>query len=116
MKHLGRLYLTTPALYERDFEEGGFQWLDCKDGDCTYSFLRRGARQTVLAVFNFGKDPVKDYVVPVEGSRRAIPLVDSGWERFGGTLPETSAPLPIKSGGLLLDLEPFSGKLFRLAR
>ncbi len=69
----------------------------------------------MLAVFNFGKDSEEDYFVPVEGFQYAVPLVDRNWERSGGTLPETSAPLPVKSGGLLLSLEPFSGKLFRLS-
>ncbi len=115
IKHLNRLYLTTPALYEQDFESEGFEWLDCREGDCVYSFLRRGKRQTVLAVFNFGNTPVENNLLSVKRYRYAAPLVDSNWERFGGTLPETSAPIPVKSGGLFLNLEPFSGKLFLLS-
>jgi 1,4-alpha-glucan branching enzyme len=54
-RDLLQLYRNTPALWKRDFEPGGFQWVDFRDADAgTVSLLRWGEARDrpVLAVFN----------------------------------------------------------------
>lgn len=35
---LNKLYLSTPALYEKDYDREGFEWLDChRENDCIYA-------------------------------------------------------------------------------
>ena len=53
---LNHLYRNTPALYERDCEPSGFEWVDCHDSDnSVLSFLRWGKspEDVVLVVCNF---------------------------------------------------------------
>lgn len=114
MKQLGQIYQAAPALYEKDFDRDGFLWLDCKEGNCVYSFIRRGKRQTVLAIFNFADVICDNYTLKLDEYDAASPILDSNWERFGGTLSETHKQIMIENGRFTLNLEPFSGKLFML--
>jgi 1,4-alpha-glucan branching enzyme len=65
---LNRLYRELPALHAIDFEEGGFQWIDCHD-----------ASQSVLSYVRWGKDGSFVVVilnftpVPREGYRLGVP-------------------------------------------
>jgi 1,4-alpha-glucan branching enzyme len=71
---LNRFYRSEPALFERDFEDGGFEWIDVNDAEhSTLSFLRRGrGGAVVVAAFNFTP-------VPRENVRLGVP-VDGAWE------------------------------------
>lgn len=50
---LNLVYKTEPALYTRDFEEAGFEWIDCSDN-----------RHSVVAFIRRGKDP-SDFLIAV---------------------------------------------------
>ncbi len=115
-KALNSLLLSSPALYKLDYQREGFRWLDCREGDCVYAFLRSSERQTLLAIFNFSHTAKEEYQVKLDGFRSAELLLDSNWERFGGTTKETNAKMPLKKGALQLTLERFSGKLFCLRK
>jgi 1,4-alpha-glucan branching enzyme len=54
VRDLNRFYRTHPALFQRDFNNDGFQWVDCCDSDkSVLSFLRRSADgQWLLVVIN----------------------------------------------------------------
>jgi 1,4-alpha-glucan branching enzyme len=56
VRDLNRFYRATPALFERDFDASGFEWIDHEDaGRSVLSFVRKGAdgRSLVLVVSNF---------------------------------------------------------------
>jgi 1,4-alpha-glucan branching enzyme len=70
IRDLNRLYADTPALYERDAEAAGFQWLVSDDAEnSVIAWARRGenADQIVVVVSNFTP-------VPREGYRLGVPL------------------------------------------
>ena len=53
-------YRAEPALHERDFEPGGFRWIDCNDNENSVVSLVRYARDRddfVVMVFNFTPVP-----------------------------------------------------------
>ncbi|NJN05916.1 MAG: 1,4-alpha-glucan branching enzyme, partial [Rhodobacteraceae bacterium] len=55
VRDLNTLLRESPALYQRDFESGGFQWIDCSDQDASViSFLRWGhdGRDVMLVACN----------------------------------------------------------------
>lgn len=117
MKELNYLYLSAPALYEKDYERAGFEWIDCREGNCMYAFLRKCKKQTILAVFNFSDGICRDYNVKLKYYTTAKILIDSDWECFGGTSRDVkNNELKITKGTLKLDMERFSGKLFLLSR
>jgi 1,4-alpha-glucan branching enzyme len=65
---LHRVYRSTPALYEVDFEWTGFQWLESHDNEnSVFAFLRRGhdPNQMLVVVCNFTPIPRYAYRVGV---------------------------------------------------
>jgi 1,4-alpha-glucan branching enzyme len=55
VRDLNRLYRSTPAFYERDYDGGGFEWIDWNDRDnSVFSWLRRDQRGNhAVIVANF---------------------------------------------------------------
>ena len=51
---LNRLYRDQPALHCNDFEQHGFDWIDCHDaGNSVLAFMRRTEEGQVIVVLNF---------------------------------------------------------------
>ncbi len=84
---LNRLYRGLEPLHGIDFEDGGFQWIDCHDASqSVLSYIRRGRDGSfVVVVLNFTPVPRRGYRlgVPEAGSYREIFNSDSGF--YGGS-------------------------------
>ncbi len=53
MRALGQTYVAHPALWERDYREDGFAWLDCHEEQrLIYAFERRGGDERLACVLN----------------------------------------------------------------
>ena len=120
---LNRLYRAEPALYQLDFEQSGFEWVDCKDSEqSVLTFLRRprGRGAPVLVVCNFTPVPRTNYIVgvPNGGYWREIANSDatlyggSGVGNFGGI---EAAPVAAhgRFHSLALTLPPLSVLMFK---
>ena len=87
VRDLNHLYRDLPALYEQDFEQNGFSWIDCQDADNSLlSFIRFGRQgQIAIAAFNFTPVPRSRYRIglPVMGAYREIFNSDSHF--YGGS-------------------------------
>jgi 1,4-alpha-glucan branching enzyme len=88
VKALNGVHGRLSALWERDHEPGGFQWLDADDAlHSTYGFLRWSAdgRHVVACLANFTPAPRDGYRVglPWGGEWRIV--VDTNATYFGGT-------------------------------
>ena len=90
MHSLYEIYREYPALYELDYEPGGFQWMDPDDAEeSIVSFARFGRNgNNLLFVINFTPVERKEYRLgtPFGGSYEL--LLDSSWKKFGGTREE----------------------------
>ena len=100
---LNRLYREQPALWRRDTEPAGFQWVDCHDVDnSVFSLLRLGQDDDLplLVLLNFTPLPRERYRVgvPAAGTWRealnsdAADYGGAGWGNYGSvdSLPEPS--------------------------
>ena len=105
VQSLNATYRTEPALYEADFTQDGFEWIDFRDADTSViSFLRKGKStgDMVVIAANFTPVPRIDYRlgVPRGGFWKEILNSDaglyggSGHGNFGGVEAE-----PIRSHG-----------------
>ena len=88
LRDLNAVYKSTPALYEVDFEPGGFEWIEGGDRDqSVVSFLRRGKSPEDLAVVVCNFTPVVRHGfrvgVPAKGSYEEVINTDA--ERYGGS-------------------------------
>lgn len=69
LSDLNHLYTSEPALFEQDFNEDGFQWIDFQDWENSIiSFIRRGMKNQIL-IFVCNFTPVYR-----EGYRIGVPL------------------------------------------
>ncbi len=84
---LNHLYQTEPALYSNDFEEAGFQWIDCSDNrHSVVSFIRRGSNPSdfVVVVCNFTPQPHSHYRIGVPEAGFYTELFNSDARQYGG--------------------------------
>lgn len=92
---LNRIYRANPTLYELDFEQGGFEWIDFSDWQSSVvSFIRKGktSGQYTLVTCNFTPVPRNNYIVGVpEGgfwkerlNTDALEYGGSGAGNYGG--------------------------------
>ena len=114
VRDLNRLYRELTALHRYDFEQQGFEWVDCHDSDhSVLSLTRHGDDQSVVCLFNFTPVPREDYRVgmPCEGAFREILNTDAacyGGSNLGnaGRIEATSEPWRDRPCSARLNLPP----------
>lgn len=118
---LNNLYRSNPALYEKDFETYGFEWIDMRDSSqSVISFIRRGEKDELLVVCNFTPVIRSSYHigVPKDGVWKEIFNSDS--EKYGGSNVGNMGEVVANSYGahnkpfsLSLTLPPLSVVIFK---
>ena len=120
---LNRFYRREPALFERDFDHSGFEWVDYYDWeDSVVSFLRKGHNQEnrILVVCNFTPVLRRNYRigVPAGGHWKevlnsdAVSYGGNGQGNFGG-VQASQAPVHGRPFSLCLTLPPLSILFFK---
>ena len=113
MKDLNTVYKEYPALWEKDYDRAGFQWLDChQESRCIYAFERRSGSQRLLAIFNFSDKMQENYCLAIPDASRLKPVLSSNTDIYGGTQPVKSQEEAIFKGQARFTLPPFSGEYY----
>lgn len=87
VKALNNLYQDYPALYEKDFDPEGFEWISCLDGDhSTVAFLRKTDKpsEDLLIVCNFTPVTREKFRVGVPHPGSYKEIFNSDRVEFGG--------------------------------
>ncbi len=119
MKDLNMLYLEHPALSSGDYDQNGFEWLDChQEARCLYAFERRDDAERIAAVFNFSDKLQEDFELTVPKGKELHLLLASDRDIYGGTkqykeVKETVRKL--KKETISLTLSPYSAVYFRIS-
>jgi 1,4-alpha-glucan branching enzyme len=104
LRALNKVYHAEPALYERDFDVGGFSWVVGDDSaQSVFAYLRHGyeASMPVLIVCNFTPTPRYNYRIGVPGG---------GWrEIFNSDATEFGGSGVGNSGSIVSDPQPSHG-------
>ena len=82
IKDLNKLYVKHPALFQHDFDDEGFEWIDCHDvQQSVISYRRKTADEDLVIVLNFTPKPRENYRigVPAEGTYMEIFNSDSSY-------------------------------------
>jgi 1,4-alpha-glucan branching enzyme len=85
---LNRVYRSEAALHRRDFDPGGFEWVDCSDWeDSVVSLLRRGGNgdPDILAAFNFTPVPRHNYRIGVPAGGHWVEIANGDAPLYGGS-------------------------------
>jgi len=96
VKDLNAVYAGTPALYEVDFEEAGFEWIEGGDSEqSVVSFLRRAKdpNDHVLVVCNFTPVVREGYRVGVPGEATYEEVLNTDANEYGGSSVTNTGPV-----------------------
>jgi 1,4-alpha-glucan branching enzyme len=116
---LNAVYRRETALHEREYEWGGFEWIDANDAsNSVLSFLRKGRSDddVIVAVLNFTPVPRYGYRVGVPAGGFWKEIFNSDAEDYGGSghgnfggLEAAKVPFHGRPWSLELTLPPLAG-------
>ncbi|MCU4677370.1 1,4-alpha-glucan branching protein GlgB [Catenovulum sp. 2E275] len=87
-KDLNKLYTSYPALYEKDHESGGFEWIEHQDaGQSILSFVRKAqsSEQKVYVISNFTPVPREGYRLGVKEKGQYKLLLSTDRSQYWGS-------------------------------
>jgi 1,4-alpha-glucan branching enzyme len=87
-KELNKFYRATPALFEKGFENEGFEWISYDDSEnSVISYIRKGNKpeQNVLVVCNFTPNSINNYKIGVPSKLKLKEIFNSDYKQFGGS-------------------------------
>jgi len=88
VQQLNELYKNYPALYEKQYSEGGFEWVDLNHrSDAVLVFKRKGkkAKDDVLVIMNMTPDVRRDWTVEVKSKGNWSEIFNSDSKEYWGT-------------------------------
>ncbi|MDE7422739.1 MAG: 1,4-alpha-glucan branching protein GlgB [Lachnospiraceae bacterium] len=88
VKALNKMYLDNPALYQKDSDPIGFEWINCMDSErSVVSFMRKNGKDedTILVVCNFTPVVYEDFQIGVPFKGKYKEILNSDKETFGGS-------------------------------
>ncbi len=115
MIDLNNLYLQSSALWEKDFEEDGFEWIDChQEANCIYAYKRSSTKQELVTIINFS-DQKRDYYMPAENLKKKSysEVLNSDWIKYGGNTEEKAARHAVKDGYVQITLPAYSAIILK---
>jgi 1,4-alpha-glucan branching enzyme len=123
VKDLNLLYSKEPALHEKQFEVGGFEWVDLNHrNECVIVYRRIGLdrKDDVIVFLNMLPEPRMDFEVTVKGKRNWEEVFNSDATKYYGTgdvyNPKVRTEIVSKEDGtlkLILNLPPLAGVVLR---
>ena len=102
VRDLNHTYRRCPPLYQQDYAQAGFRWLDHQDADnSSVSFIRRDAAgDAVYVVANFTPIPRQNYRLGVELAGEYEVILNTDSEYYWGSNFDTG-------GGIVSDAIPY---------
>ena len=88
VEDLNRFYKENPSLWQQDFSQQGFQWIDLEDrNNSIISFVRyaRDRRDHLVCVFNFTPQTFYDYTIGLPTGRTYREIFCSDNSGYGGS-------------------------------
>ncbi|MCF6219024.1 MAG: 1,4-alpha-glucan branching protein GlgB [Gammaproteobacteria bacterium] len=86
VKDLNHLYRQAPPLHHMDFQEQGFEWIDCHDSvQSVISYQRSDGHQRYLIILNCTPVPREGYRLGVPDAGRYREVINSDSTYYGGS-------------------------------
>ena len=94
IKDLNKIYKTYPALYEKQFSQEGFQWIDYGDAENTVlTYIRKGhdEKNDLIIAANFTPVPREKYRIGIPKSGPLKEIFNSDAKKYGGSGSKNTA-------------------------
>jgi 1,4-alpha-glucan branching enzyme len=86
VRDLNRVYQDNPELYQYDFEQQGFQWVNCEDHEqSVLCFMRKYQDKHLIVVLNFTPVVRKNYTIGVTEHRPYKEIMNSDSSHYNGS-------------------------------
>lgn len=121
VRELNHLYLANDALWERDFDYTGFEWVNFSDvQNSVISYLRKSTSEKLLCVHNFTPTYFSDYSLSLGGFESLVEIFNSDAEKYGGSGKINASPRVDRTPegkvvGATFQLAPLATMIFRLS-
>ena len=114
VKELNHFYKSHPALWEKDCEEEGFSWVDCKDHvNSVISYLRKSDRGVLLCVHNFTPAYFPHYELPLPHVKQIEEVFSSDRKEYGGS-GKVGAAVIIHKKHIVAEIAPLATMIFEV--
>ncbi|HUD02145.1 MAG TPA: 1,4-alpha-glucan branching protein GlgB [Rhabdochlamydiaceae bacterium] len=112
---LNHFYQDHPALWEKDFESSGFEWIDFHDEqNSVISYLRKGVQQIVVCVHNFTPNYFSSYLIRLSHVRSIKEVMNTDREEFGGS-GKINKTIEKVQDGFNIQLAPLATMVFEVS-
>ncbi len=114
MKDLCSIYQENSALYESDYEENGFQWIDChQEAKRIYIFKRMNKKQTILILLNFS-DQQQTYQLASRDYASLQLLLATDDEKYGGNKEYAKKYVLTPEDNIIeIEISAFTGLMYK---
>jgi 1,4-alpha-glucan branching enzyme len=119
VKDFNHFYLKHSELWERDFDWGGYEWIDFTDADhSVISYLRKGSKSTLTCVHNFTPETIPGYFIKLSRLKAVREIFNSDNAKYGGS-NQLNTDIPIQAheplhSGFTITLSPLSTMIFEV--
>ncbi|MDS0524563.1 1,4-alpha-glucan branching protein GlgB [Clostridium sp. SHJSY1] len=121
-KDLCKIYSSHTALYEKDYDEAGYKWIDADNKEqSVYSYIRYSSDEELLIVINMSDKHYKNFRISMNYKIKIIEILNSNLDIYGGTniinsniISAEKNFLNEKKYSILIDLPPFTSCIFKL--
>ncbi len=125
VRELNQIYQNTPALYEKDCESDGFDWIDHSNAEQSiYSFIRYGNDRSnpVIVVCNFTPQTYHQFQLGVPLAGFYQELFNSDAKKYGGTnqgnlggVSSSNSECHGRSNSIIITVPPLATLMFEMA-
>ncbi len=114
VRDLNQYYLKEKALWAKDFEWQGHEWIDFSDTqNSVISYLRKSADKTIACVHNFTPEFHSEYQLPLKNVKQMKEVFNSDALQYGGS-NQLNAEVRIEEEAVCFALAPLAAQIFEV--
>ncbi len=87
IKDLNQIYTANPSLWEQDFNQEGFEWIDFEDRSnsvITFARYAKNREDHIICVLNFTPQTYDDYTIGLPTDQQYVEIFSSDYSLYGG--------------------------------
>ncbi len=88
VRRLNELYRGEPALYEKQFKQEGFEWIDIsRPESCVIAYRRKGRKpeQDIVIILNLGGEEHLNWELEIRGKEKWTEILNTDYKEFWGS-------------------------------
>ena len=117
MMELNNVYEAHPALWEADYAQDGFRWIDChQEEKCIYAFERKSKKERIVAVFHFGNTGEQEYTMKISDAKKLKLIYSSDDTEMKKGHPEYQKDLTVEKGQISMLLPAYSARFYHVEK